>query len=91
MNETTAEQTLKEWFFTFGSGHADEHGRHLMNYYTRVIATTEAEARAAMTVIRGDKWCTSYASKTAAGVSRFGLCFLPLDELTPQPKERIDD
>jgi len=61
------EPSLKEYYFTFGSGHAHPNG-----YYV-IEAENEAVARMKMVTMFGKHWCTSYKSKKRAGVNEFGF------------------
>jgi len=61
------EPDWKEYYFTFGSGHA-----HPKGYYT-ILAETRLEARIKMTSLFGPFWSFDYKTKEAAGVDEFNL------------------
>lgn len=61
-----SETGAKDWFFTFGSGHAHPNG------YVKIHGTF-GEARDAMFARFGPKWCMQYGSADEAGVSRWNL------------------
>lgn len=74
--------SLKKFWFTFGSGHCDAHGASLGNAVAVVEAESEGEARKKMFEARGGAWFTSYTSAEEAGVQRFGLVELSLEEVS---------
>lgn len=56
----------KDWFFTFGCGHAYPNG------YV-VFYGTHSSAREQMIDVFGTRWAFQYDSAEAAGVERFNL------------------
>lgn len=84
MSEEEHPQLLK-FYITFGSGH--HHGptkRRLGRHYTTILATGMGVATAIMQLRRGAYWSHVYKDAKAAGVTRFGLIYIPFDELLPQ-------
>lgn len=97
---TTLEPEIKTqtatWFFTFGSGHLDETGEPLNNYFVPITIEGDAlgddngymAARAKMHEARGNKWCTLYASADEAGVEEWGYVERSLESVSFD-KERL--
>lgn len=79
---------MKTFYFTFGSGQYDIIGgqpRALNRSFTTIEAEDFNRARAQMFERRGPKFCTHYDSAEEAGVERWGLMYIPFDEITSQP------
>lgn len=72
---------MKDYFFTFGSNHRTSRGTSLGNCYVVIKAPNEGAARDIMFDTRGDEWAFSYPSAEAAGVDRFYLNKVSLDEV----------
>jgi len=77
---------MRKFYFTFGSGHVLADGTPLKDRYCEVEAHSEIEARATIEMKRGDKWAFCYATKESAGVNRWNLRPIQLEELHHQPK-----
>lgn len=88
---------MKQFYFTFGSGHT-----HITNYgeqslggcYCVIQAADEGTAREMMNSARGPAWAFCYNSGPEAGVERFGLRPVVLDDIRlPQetPAERREE
>lgn len=76
---------LAEYFITFGFGqHMGELRLSLANHYTSIWAVDELTTREILWGAREDKFSTVYSSEEEAGVDRFSLIYLPLDQLEPQ-------
>ncbi len=58
---------MKKFWFTFGFGHEQENGYHVIE------ANSYAKARHEMIRRFGTKWAFQYDSAEAAGVDRFNL------------------
>lgn len=72
---------MEAWYFTFGSGHTDNHGRSLARRFVKLNGT-QAETREAMFSARGAAWSFQYNTAQFAGqVERFGLREIYLEEL----------
>jgi len=72
---------LNKYYFTFGCGHLDSNGNSLGNSYCIIYAATSEEAREHMRSARGDKYCTNYMSAQQAGVDRFELTQVHLEDV----------
>ena len=72
----------RDWFFTFGNGHALD-GVPLHNHYVRVHGTF-LEARTQMLALFGRRWCSQYESEDEVGVGQYHLTelVLPVQEAT---------
>lgn len=51
---------MSKFYFTFGSGHHDTHGRSLLGYYVEIEAKDYMSARTSMFNHFGDKWAFQY-------------------------------
>lgn len=51
---------MPKYYFSFGSGHHDTHGRTLDGYYTIIEADNEGDARAIYARVFGAKWSMTY-------------------------------
>lgn len=69
-----------EQFFTFGFGHYSPSGIALRNTVV-AIPGTYGEARNKMVEVVGDKFAFQYNSAEDAGVERFNLSVISLEEL----------
>lgn len=68
----TEPEEKRDWIFTFGFGHTDEHGRSRANNYA-VINGTFSGARKQMIERYGLKWSFQYDTKDDAGVDEWKL------------------
>ncbi len=69
---------MPKFYFSFGSGHHDTHGRTLDGYYTIIEADTEVEARNMYIERFGSKWSGTYDEDRGPEiVKRWGWEFLP--------------
>ena len=73
---------MPSYFFTFGSNHLDNQNHSLGNSYVVITASTESDARDIIMAARGPLWAFSYPSAEAAGVSRFNLKEVSLNQVT---------
>lgn len=65
---------MENFYFTFGSGHHDIHGRSLMGYYVKIEAKNYSDARRIMFEYFGEKWSFQYMEdKFQEQISRFNL------------------
>lgn len=65
---------MSKFYFTFGSGHHDTHGRSLGSYYVVIEAEDELAARREMWSHFGPKWASSYSAEGFAGqAEQYGL------------------
>jgi hypothetical protein len=64
----------RDWFFTFGQDHG------YSNCYI-IINGTISESRDQMQSLFGSKWAFQYPSKIAAGVERFSLREIKLNDI----------
>ena len=63
-----------EYFFTFGSNHADSEGLSLGQRFVKIEAESEVMAREIMWRARGEKWAFCYTSEGFAGQpEQYGL------------------
>lgn len=63
-----------KYYFTFGSGHHDTHGRSLAKYYVVVEAADYRAARQEMFEAFGPKWAFQYTEEEFAGQpEKYGL------------------
>jgi len=74
-------EELKKWFFSFGQGHVSPSGYPLHNVVAEIEAGSYMDAREKMFSFAGEKWAFQYGSKEEAGVDRFNLRVLTLEEL----------
>jgi hypothetical protein len=73
---------MSTYYFTFGSGMHDTHGRSLLDYYTTIEAGTESEARTIYYEKYGDKWSFTYTDpEFQEQIVKYGLHYLPFDEI----------
>lgn len=72
---------LNKYYFTFGCGHLDSEGRSLGQSYCIIYAANSEDAREHMRSVRGDKYCTNYMSSKQAGVDRFELTQVFLEDI----------
>ena len=71
---------MENFYFTFGSGHHDIHGRSLMGYYVKIEAKNYSDARRIMFEHFGEKWSFQYTEdKFQDQISRFNLEELWID------------
>ena len=73
---------LNKYFFTFGCGHLDRYNNSLGQSFCVIYGATPSEARETMQSVRGDKYCTNYLTAEDAGVERFGLTEVYLEDIT---------
>lgn len=65
---------MENFYFTFGYGHHDTHGRSLMGYYVKIEAKDSPNARRIMFENFGDKWAFEYPEdKFTEQIDRFNL------------------
>ena len=65
---------METYYFTFGSGHHDTHGRSLMGYYVKIEAKDYMSARRVMFDYFGEKWSFQYPEeKFSEQIERFNL------------------
>lgn len=57
---------VRDWYFTFGCGHAHPNCYHVIN-------GTHSEAREKMFHRFSNKWCMQYESAEKAGVKKYKL------------------
>lgn len=69
-------------YFTFGTNHIKKNGESLGMSYCTVEAPSEAEARELMWSARGNRWAFSYPTPELAGVDRFNLKHVSLNEIS---------
>ena len=74
-------EELKKWFFSFGQGHVSPSGYPLRNVVAEIEAESYMDAREKMFSFAGGKWAFQYDSKEEAGVYRFNLKVMTLEEL----------
>lgn len=77
---------MPNFIFTYGNGHATRAGNSLAYRFTRISAPTEDEARAKMIEKRGLVWATSYQSEADAGVDRWHLTEISLEDAAILPQ-----
>ena len=65
---------MKNYYFTFGSGHHDIHGRSLMGYYVKIEAEDSMTARILMFDCFGAKWAFQYSEeKFLSQIAQYNL------------------
>lgn len=69
-------------YFTFGSNHETASGFSLGNCFVKIDLDCEIAARNVMFKARGAKWAFSYPSAEAAGVDRFNLREVTIEQVT---------
>jgi len=78
---------MSEWIFTFGTNHVHPvTGESLGRRFVAIKAADAATARVEMFAAFGPKWAMEYASRENAGVERFGLVELDLEEVRSATK-----
>lgn len=76
---------MKDFYFTFGFGqHMGTSQISLRGCYTIIRDWTFNGALKTMVERRGNKWASDYGSAEEAGVDRYGLTFIPFNEVLPQ-------
>ncbi len=65
-----------KFIVTFGSGHLPG-----IAYYTTVEAKNEGEAREKIVEAIGIKWAFMYLSEKDAGVHKYSLIYMPLEQV----------
>lgn len=84
---------MHKYYFSFGSGHHDIHGRTLDGYYTIIEAATEDHARQMYARIFGPKWSGTYDERRGPEiVAKYGWEYLAfpydVDELCSQMPQK---
>jgi len=79
------------YYFTFGSNHLDRDGSSLGRSYAAIEADDEPSARALMHDIRGGSWCTSYLSPEEAGVEKWGLSEVSIEQLDNREQRKEEE
>lgn len=72
---------MNEYIFTFGMNQTDKNGCSLGNCYAVILSDSENRAKFAMFDIRGSSWSFVYTSKESAGVERFNLKEVSLEDI----------
>lgn len=81
---------MSEFVITFGYGHHDERNGSLANCCTRIDAPSEAEARLAITRIRGQKWANSYSKdKGEEMINLYYVREIPINKIGPQVGDNL--
>lgn len=71
---------MENYYFTFGSGHHDTHGRSLMGYYVKIHAIDYVFARKIMFEHFGEKWSFQYTEdKFTEQIEKYNLQELFID------------
>lgn len=73
---------MNTYYFTYGSNHLDRQGNSLGDAYTPIEALDVIDARDLMFKARGPKFCTHYDTPEEAGVEKWELREVPLDQVT---------
>lgn len=76
---------MPAFYFTFGSGHINGDGTPLGNRYYPVEAPTWEDGRQLMWHARGSRWSFQYESADKAGVAKWQLAPIDLNDLSLQP------
>ena len=90
VDDSSAEDTPREWIFTFGSGHVHPTtGESVGRKFVRIVGT-HGEARAQMIRFFGRKWSHQYESESEAAASlrgEYGYTELSVDMSAPPPRD----
>ena len=79
---------MSEFIFTFGANHRHPvTGESLGRRFVAIEAPTHEAATAQMNSVFGEAWSLAYSSRESAGVERFGLVRLDLEEVRTATKK----
>ena len=73
---------MKNYYFTYGTGHTTEDGFPLDAFYTKITAEGYGEARQQMFAVRGDSWAFQYTEgEFLPQIAQYGLREAPLERV----------
>ena len=73
---------MKNYYFTYGTGHTTDDGFSLDMFYTKIAAESYGKARQRMFAARGDSWAFQYSEEEfLPQIEQYGLKEAPLERV----------